>query len=292
MKKSMFFMLLIGVVSMTSCDNKKAEVLALQQANDSLSQANAEMRNYYEEMIGFITEIDADMQAIKSAENFVIEQSDDLGDISVSAQSRIKSDLELMSNTLQRNRDRIAELEKKLKSSNANSAALRKAIEILKIEIAQKDSLIAELQTSLAQRDVRIAELDHAVEGLSVQVEDLTNVTHEQEAVIANQDVALNEVYYVYAYTDQLRENKILTGGGLFSKTQVLKDDFNKDFFVKADKRTLNSIFLESKKVKMCTSHPADSYELVQDGEGFYTLNILNPDKFWQLSPYLVVELK
>ena len=293
MKKSLLMLLPIGALMMASCNNGiSAEEQALQHANDSLQQVNAEIRNYYEEMIGFITEIDADMQAIKSAENFVIEQSADTGDITLSAQTRIKKDIELMANTLQRNRERIAELEKKLKTSNANSAALRKSIELLKLQIAQKDSLIVELQESLAARDVRINELDKAVTNLSTQVTDLTNVTQNQANVIASQDMALNEVYYIYAYTEQLRENNIFTGGGLFSKTQVLKEAFNRDAFTKADMRNLKSIFLESKKVKVSTNHPADSYELVQDAEGFYTLNILNPDNFWSLSRYLVVELK
>lgn len=293
MKKSLFILLPMCALMVVSCNKGvSAEEQALQQANDSLRQVNAEIRNYYEEMIGFITEIDADMQTIKSAENFVIEQSADTGDISISAQSRIKKDLELMSNTLQRNRERIAQLEQKLRTSNANSAALRKSIEQLKAQIAEKDALIVELQESLAARDVRIGELDQAVSNLSTQVTDLTNVTQNQASVIATQDVALNEVYYIYAYTEQLRENNIFTGGGLFSKTQVLKENFNRDAFTKADMRQLGSIFLESKKVKVCTNHPADSYELVQDAEGFYTLNILNADNFWSLTRYLVVELK
>ena len=62
--------------------------------------------------------------------------------------------------------------------------------------------------------------------------------------------------------------------------------------FTPADMRTLNTIFLESKKVKVCTSHPNGSYELVKDNDGYYTLNILDPDKFWSLSRFLVVELK
>lgn len=293
MKKSIFILFPLSLMSMVACNNGiSANEQALQQTNDSLRQANAEIRSYYEEMIGYMSEIDADMQAIKSAENFVIEQSADTGDITVSTQSRIKKDIELMSETLQRNRERIAELEKKLKSSNTQSAALRKSIEQLKTQLAEKDSLIVELQASLAARDVRINELDEAVANLSTKVDDLTNVAQSQANVIASQDVALNEVYYVYAYTEQLRENNILSGGGLFSKTQVLKENFNRDAFVKADMRKLNSIFLESKKVKVCTNHPAESYELVQDNEGFYTLNILNPDSFWSVSRYLVVELK
>lgn len=293
MKKSYLF-IVSALFMLTACwGNKSTEnAAALQQENDSLRQANAEIRNYYEEIVTSMTEIDADMQAIKSAENFVIEQRNDTGDISASTQSRIKADIELLSKTLERNRERIADLEKKLKSSMANSSALKKAIEQYKLQIAEKDSLIVGLQASLAERDVRIKELDVAVGNLSAQVTDLTNIRQKQENIIASQDVALNEVYYVYAYTDALRQNNILTGGGLFSKTDVMKGNFNKDIFTKADRRTLKSIFLESKKVKVCTSHPVDSYELVKDDEGFYTLNILDTDKFWATSHYLVVELK
>lgn len=293
MKKSYLF-IVSALFMLTACwGNKSTEnAAALQQENDSLRQANAEIRNYYEEIVTSMTEIDADMQAIKSAENFVIEQRNDTGDISASTQSRIKADIELLSKTLERNRERIADLEKKLKSSMANSSALKKAIEQYKLQIAEKDSLIVGLQASLAERDVRIKELDVAVGNLSAKVTDLTNIRQKQENIIASQDVALNEVYYVYAYTDALRQNNILTGGGLFSKTDVMKDNFNKDFFTKADRRSLKSIFLESKKVKVCTSHPVDSYELVKDDEGFYTLNILDTDKFWATSHYLVVELK
>lgn len=294
MKKSVLMFLLSGAVIFTACNGGKMtpQEEALKQANDSLRQANAEMHNYYEEMINFITEIDADMQSIKSAENYVIEQHNDTGDITLSAQTRIKEDIELMSLTLNRNRERIAELERRLKSSSSNSAALQRSVELLKAQIAEKDSLIVSLQESLAARDVRIQELDVVVDKLTVKVKDLDVMRKNQQTVIDTQDAALNEVYYVYAYTDQLRENYILTGGGLFSKTEVLKGDFNQDFFVKADKRKLKTIFLESKKVKVCTNHAAGSYELVQDEEGFYSLNILDIDKFWALSPYLVVELK
>ena len=62
MKKSLFILLPMCVLMVVSCNKGvSAEEQALQQANDSLRQVNAEIRSYYEEMIGFITEIDADM---------------------------------------------------------------------------------------------------------------------------------------------------------------------------------------------------------------------------------------
>lgn len=292
MKKSLFITLMSIAMLMVSCDNFfTSDRGGLQQENDSLRRANTEIQKYYEEMISFITDIDADMQAIKSAENFIIEQSTS-DEVSTSAQSRIKDNIELMSQTLQRNRERIAELEKKLNSGNAQSAALRKNVELLKQQIAEKDSLINSLQSTLLAREQRIEQLGVQVDSLTTQVDDLTLTNRRQDALLSSQEIALNKVYYAYAYAEQLRENNILTGGGLFSRTDVLKGDFNQDFFTSADMRHFTSLYLESKKVKVCTSHPSDSYELVKDDEGYYTLHITNPGRFWSASRYLVVELK
>lgn len=292
MKKSLFITLMSIAMLMVSCDNFfTSDRGGLQQENDSLRRVNTEIQEYYEEMISFITDIDADMQAIKSAENFIIEQSTS-DEVSTSAQSRIKDNIELMSQTLQRNRERIAELEKKLNSGNAQSAALHKNVELLKQQIAEKDSLINSLQSTLLAREQRIEQLGVQVDSLTTQVDDLTLTNRRQDALLSSQEIALNKVYYAYAYAEQLRENNILTGGGLFSRTDVLKGDFNQDFFTSADMRHFTSLYLESKKVKVCTSHPSDSYELVKDDEGYYTLHITNPDRFWSASRYLVVELK
>jgi len=44
--------------------------------------------------------------------------------------------------------------------------------------------------------------------------------------------------------------------------------------------------------VKLVTEHPAGSYELVrQDEDQIASIAILNPDEFWKISKYAVVEL-
>ncbi len=293
MKKLQLLTLSAGILFLGACTHNanSPEMIALQQTNDSLLQANAEMRNGYEEMISFIADIETDMQSIKQAENFVIQQQNETGEMTLSTQERVKRDIELISNTLQRNKERIAELEQRLRNSNSNSAALKKAIDNLNAQIAEKDSMIVGLQSALAARDIRIAELDAAVDTLKGQVTDLSRIQNEQSAIIASQDMALNEVRYVYANSNQLREHNIISGGGLFSKTKVMEGDFDVNFFTTADQRTLTTIFLESKKAKILTKHPQGSYELIKDAEGFYTLNITNVGNFWSLSRYLVVEI-
>ena len=66
---------------------------------------------------------------------------------------------------------------------------------------------------------------------------------------------------------------------------------FTKDYFTTADMRKLRDIPFDSKKAKLLTKHPAGTYEMQKDNEGYITLVITNPESFWSLSRYLVVEL-
>ena len=40
------------------------------------------------------------------------------------------------------------------------------------------------------------------------------------------------------------------------------------------------------------TNHPAGSYSLDKDAQGQYTLRVLDPQKFWSVSKYLVIVVK
>ena len=97
----------------------------------------------------------------------------------------------------------------------------------------------------------------------------------------------------IIAYTDkakkELKQQKIIETGFL-RKTKVMEGDYTKSYFTKADKRTLNSIALHSKKAQVMSKHPADSYA-IEDAGGQKVLHILNPNKFWELSNYLVVKI-
>ena len=61
-------------------------------------------------------------------------------------------------------------------------------------------------------------------------------------------------------------------------------------YFTKADRRTLSEIPLHSTKAQLLTSHPKDSYEIVDNGN-VKTLHITNAKRFWEKSNFLVVQV-
>ncbi|MDR0794991.1 MAG: hypothetical protein LBE79_02910, partial [Tannerella sp.] len=89
----------------------------------------------------------------------------------------------------------------------------------------------------------------------------------------------------------ELRDQHIITGGGLFSRTKALQGNFNRDYFIQIDLREVAEIQLFDRKAKVHSNHPNNSYTLSKDPNGNLKLVILEPALFWSLGRYLVVEV-
>ena len=287
MKK--IFLLLVGVALLSSCGEMQRNK-NLQAQNDSLNVALAERDAELEGIMQAFNEVQEGFRLINEAENRVDLQNGAIE--GASAAQKIREDIRFISEKLQANRTRIAELEEQLKNSKYASAQLKKAIANLKEELATKTQQIETLQTELASKNIRIAELDDAVAGLTQHVTDLVAENKVKEATVATQDRALNTAWFVFGTSSELKDQKIVTKKFL-QKKKVLEDqDFNKDYFTQIDIRTDKEIKLYSKDAKLLTSHPEGSYELKKDDKGQLTLVITNSNKFWSVSRYLVIEVK
>lgn len=259
---------------------------ALQSQNDSLKVALSERDAELDQIMGTFNEIQDGFRQINEAEGRVDLQRDARGE-KMSASQKMKDDLLLISETMKQNREKLAQLQKQLKNSNYQSSQLKKAIVALERDLAEKAEQIKTLQAELAAKDIRIAELDDAVAGLSTDVENLTTENEIKTKTVAAQDKALNTAWFVFGTKSELKEQKILQNGDVLQS-----DDFNKDYFTEIDIRTDKEIKLYSKSAKLLTNHPEGSYSLVKDAKGQYILKITNPNKFWSVSRYLVIQVR
>lgn len=287
MKK--LLLLSVCVAVLTSCGNMGRNE-SLKAENDSLNIVLAERDAELESIMEAFNEVQEGFRLINEAENRVDLQSGAVEGTSVS--QKIREDIRFISEKLQSNRERIAELEKQLDNSKYASSQLKKTIANLKKELEAKTQQIETLQTELASKNIRIAELDDAVAGLTQNVNDLVAENKVKSEMVATQDKALNAAWFVFGTPSELKEQKIISKKFL-QKTKVLEDkDFNKDYFTQIDIRTDKQIKLYSKDAKLLTSHPDASYELVKDDKDLLTLMITDPNKFWSVSRYLVIEVK
>lgn len=281
----------VCTVLLASCGQNSAEYKKLKAENDSLKLENVKTTSELNDMLTTLNEVETNFQSIRDAENYLNIQQQQDSELTPSSREQIKKNMELITETLKKNKEQIANLEEQLKKSNIKSASLRKTIDRLSAELDQKTTMIVALQEDLAQKNVRIQELDQMVSELNENVEDLSVQTKAQKEKLAAQDKELNTVYYCFGTSKELKDQKILSGGGLFSKSKVLQPGFNKEYFLAVDMRELTEIPLFAAKAKLKSTHPEGSYEFVKDEDDNLTLKITDPKTFWSLGKYLVIEV-
>jgi len=280
MKRILLFCL--SAIVITSCVENSAEYKKLQSENEQLRTEKMKTVSDLDDMISTLNDIQTDIQTIRETENYLVIEQD--GELSKSQQEQIKQDILLIAHTLKTNKEQLAALEEKLKNSNVQSAGLQKTIERISAELNQKTLMIASLQEELVKKDIQIQDLHEDLETLAM-------TSSVQALRITEQDKELHSAYYCYGTQKELKEQNILTGGGLFSKIKVLQGNFNRDYFIQIDLRDETEIPLYDRKAKVLSNHPVNSYMFTKDANSNLTLVVLEPELFWSLSRYLVIEV-
>ena len=173
-----------------------------------------------------------------------------------------------------------------MRESSVASEQLRRTIENLTSQLEAKSAEIQKLMVELDAKDIHIGELDEQIAGLSDNVSQLVTEGQQKDKTITTQDKELNSAWFVFGTKSELKEQKILSSG------EVLRGNFNKDYFTKIDIRVDKEIKLYSRSASILTNHPEGSYTLQRDANKQFVLRITNPQQFWSVSKYLVVLVK
>lgn len=276
--------LTLCVAALVGCTNTKREK-ELAAQNDSLTVALNEKHAALDQAMQAIADIQEGFRAINEAEGRVAIQSQ--GGEGVTDTDRLKADILFIQQKMADNRKQIEELQKKLKNGGSETANLRKVLSNLQQELNDKVASIAALQGELARKNIRIAELDSAVVMLTGDVNALHKVTDEQQKLIKQQTAQLNAAWYVYGTAKELKEQNILNKGEVLTSTE-----FNKNYFTEIDVREDKVFPLYAKRAKLLTTHPTGSYEFTKDEEKQLTLTVLDPNAFWSVSRYMVIQVR
>jgi chromosome segregation ATPase len=278
-------------LAVASCNQdaaKKAEQIA-QQQRDSLEQIISQKDNEINDMMTTLSDIEEGFREITEAQSRVTLAKQGEG---TNTMQRIKENFQFIQSQMQQNKELINKLKQQVRESSVKGGQLKKIIDNLTQQLETKDHQLQTLREELDRKDIHIAELDEKVASLNTNVTSLKEDNEKKEETITSQDKALHTAWFVFGTKDELKEQRILSKDGLFSKTKLLEKDFNKDYFTKIDIRIDKEIKLYSKSAQIMTSHPAGSYTLQRDANKQFVLRISDPDTFWSTSKYLVVLVK
>ena len=252
----MFFVALIA----TSCDVERSEKYqTLLAERDSLYTEAVASKGGFDEALNTINEIENALEAVRAQENIIMMENQE------GNTNKAVSEINAIQQTLQENRNKINDLEKRLAEQGSTSKALSQTVNRLKKQLDEKDTYI------------------NSLKGVQAAA---------QQATIENQDAMLNTVWICIDTQDALKEKGVISKSGLFQSSEISKQGFDKTQFMQGSKRDLNIIPLHSKKAKVMTNHPESSYRINESDEGNLVLEIVDKDAFWSMSNYLVVSIK
>lgn len=285
MKKLLF---VLSVVVLTSCGQHKKDIARMQAQQDSIAQLGVQKDASILELIGDMNEIQMNLDSIKTLEKIVSVQTASGTEIKAVAKKRIMEDIAQINDLLQKNKELVKSLQGKLRTSNMKVVELEKMIELLSKQMGEKDEEIALLKHELEKLNIDVAGLNQKIETITAESE---AVIKEKTQTIEEQTIAMNTVYYAFGTKKELEEQNVIEKEGGFlglGKTIKMKKDFNRDYFMKVDLREFSQLPLNTKKARLVTFHPAESYHLTGETT-VENLVIDKPQEFWKASKYLLI---
>lgn len=237
--------------------------------------------------IATLDEIDGNIDAIRDKYGYLVLGPKSNADFVTPKKDKILNNIAMINTLLADNKKKIDMLEKSLANYKSGKKEFVKSIELAAEKVAIQEKQIEELKTILAEKEYKIEELNKLVSNQNVQIENFSKLAKQQESTI-------NTTYFAYGTYKELKAKHIVKkqGGVLgINKNKVLNEDLNKTEFVEIDKTKTTTIPMMGKKPKLITEHPENSYEILSNSNDLAVLNIKDPENFWKVSKYLVVEV-
>jgi chromosome segregation ATPase len=229
------------------------------------------------EFIKSFNEIQNNLNEIKSKEKIISTSSQGV-EFKNSNKDQIISDIQAIYDLLGKNKQKLANLGKRLKDSNLKIDDLETACLNLTNQLTEKESEITGLKTKLEELNVDLS-------NLKVQF-----VEAKEESELKTEQ--LNTAWYIVGATKELKRKGLVTKEGGFigiGKVMELSKTADENQFTKIDIIQTTEIPLSCKKAKLITVHPDDSYKLVEAAGNVSKLEILDPGKFWSASKFLII---
>ncbi len=276
----------IGAVMLSACSGQKGK-----SAEDSLQIVTVQYEQastFNDSLLLLMGDIYDGLDSINMQEGLLYTM--DKGGEKFDRRAEVRQNLESIKARLQQNRDLLAQMQAKIDKSTGDNSVMKKTIADLQARIDKQEEKIADLNARLEAANAEILQLnEQVIKGNADLQEEKAAKEQAQAEAIAAENLA-NRVYYAIGTNKELKQNGLLEKKFLGS-TKVLKGDFNENYFTIGDKRNLSVINCGGKKVKIWSNQPKDSYEILDNANGTQSVKIVNPQAFWERSPYLIIQI-
>lgn len=232
-------------------------------------------------------EIERNLNAIKQKEKIINMQTSD-SEFPKGKKEQVLEDIKYINTLIDENKKKIAYLNSQLKKSGTTITGLQARVTELEASMQQYETAITELKATLTEKDFEI-------EQLNTRMFALQDTLIYKDETINNQTDKLNQAFLATGTYKDLRDKGLVSKEGGFlgiGRKESLKEDFPDSLFDMIDVTETKTIPVNSRKAKLITEHPTNSYQLIRENENTIAyIEIKDPSEFWKISKYAVVEI-
>jgi chromosome segregation ATPase len=252
-----------------------------QKSESNVAQMTAENQDTqlrYGQAINEIAAIQDSLNAIALGDDEARMITREQGEVPLPATSREQAfqRIEELKAGIERTKERITELDAKLKQSNIRATGLQRMVANLRRSVGEKEDMIVQLSAQVGALETRVA-------GLTTEV-----ATKNEEIVLKDNEITekqteLATVYYTMGSKKDLQaSNVVIAKGGVFGigKTYEPSGHVNEAAFTPLNTDMETTIRIPAKDAQILTSQPATSYNLVRVGEETLELRIIDAQEF------------
>ena len=292
-KQIVYVLTMSCVVCIMSCNQSDNSAISdpLQQKIDSLEKVNAETNSQLSDISEYMSIISEGLDSIAAQEAMIINNTSKGIEGRRMTKAEIQECLQAFADLVERQRNRISQLEDTLQNRGESLDKLKNIITYLNQQLDEKNQTISRLQASLNSKNVDIQKLNKQITSLTATNEELTTTVKAQGTAIDTQEQVINECFMIVGTKAELKKAGVLTGGGILSKAKLNASGFSSAGFTKVDIRHFRELPIPSKNAKILTQMPASSYTISSVGKESHLI-IHDPAAFWSVSNYLVIQTK
>lgn len=285
-------LLIIGAAILI-VDRKESQIKQLNSETLSLGNSIVERDSMLNDLFSTMSEIENTLTVIKQKRE-QLEIVREEGNIGI--KESILNDIKMLDEMLDKSGRKIADLNKKLRESGIQVASLNRKVMDLAENLERQTAETELLKRDLEESNLMIAGLNGQVEELSTEIVKKDQSITQKSEIISKQDIELNKGYLAYGTYKQLKGDGVLEkeGGflGMIARNKSICDSIDSGRFIKLDIRETREIPLFTKKARIITEHPGNSYNFQYENGLVTYLEIENPDEFWRISKYAVIETR
>lgn len=274
---------LIGLTLLGACKEdptQSEQYKELEKDRQSVAVESGMKDSTINSMFGAFNRISENLRAIKEKQGLLGKNEQGGVETGPDMEQKMAADLYLIDSLLSENKKLIERMRRNAKSNKNKISELEKSIAGLEQVIAEKDTEIGTLKEQLTSTNASLASM--------------IQMYQDKDQLATTQRSELNKAYYCVGTSKELRANGVLTkeGGvvGIGSVNKLNTQGLNLEYFKQVDITQVLEVPIGAKKAKLITSHPAGSYKMdVVEGKT-EKLTITDPNTFWSVSKYLVVQ--